>query len=126
MKKTINTIFQNRIVLIIVMVIAMAFNKSGSFYSQSWQWAKSSGGLNNDQGRAVCTDPSGNVIVAGGYAAPSMQIGTVTINSLGSGDIYLAKFDPSGNVIWVQTIGGTGLDVLGGICTSTNGDIQIH
>ena len=125
MKKTINTIFQNRIVLIIVMVIAMAFNKSGSFYSQSWQWAKSSGGLNNDQGRAVCTDPSGNVIVAGGYAAPSMQIGTVTINSLGSGDIYLAKFDPSGNVIWVQTIGGTGLDVLGGICTSTNGDIYI-
>jgi hypothetical protein len=125
MKKTINTIFQNRIVLIIVMVIAMAFNRSGSFYSQGWQWAKSSGGLNNDQGRAVCTDPSGNVIVAGGYAAPSMQIGTVTINSLGSGDIYLAKYDPNGNVIWVQTIGGTGLDVIGGVCTSTNGDIYI-
>jgi hypothetical protein len=125
MKRIIYKIFCNKIVLIMTMVIAMAFDRSGSCYSQGWQWAKSSGGLNNDQGRAVCTDPSGNVIVAGGYAAPSMQIGTVTINSLGGGDIYLAKFDPSGNVIWVQTIGGTGLDVVGGVCTSTNGDIYI-
>lgn len=114
-----------KLVLILALVVSISFTKSGACFSQGWAWAKSQGGLNNDAGRSVCTDPSGNVIVAGGFFAPSMQIGTVTINSLGGGDIYLAKFDPSGNVIWVQTIGGTGLDVVGGVCTSTNGDIYI-
>ncbi|MDO8999224.1 MAG: T9SS type A sorting domain-containing protein [Bacteroidota bacterium] len=125
MKKRIHKLSRIKLVLIVSILIATSFNKSGSCFSQGWQWAKSQGGLNNDAGRAICTDPSGNVIVAGGFFAPSIQIGTVTINSLGGGDIYLAKFDPIGNVIWVQTIGGTGLDVVGGVCTSTNGDIYI-
>ncbi|MDP1800320.1 MAG: T9SS type A sorting domain-containing protein [Bacteroidota bacterium] len=121
MKKNSTQIELNKLLLLIVLIIVT----SGTCFSQGWLWAKTSGGLNNDAARAVCTDPSGNVIVAGGYSAPSMQIGTVTINSLGGGDIYLAKFDPNGNLIWVQTIGGTGLDVVGGVCTSTNGSIYL-
>jgi hypothetical protein len=107
---------------ILLLVLSILLNYS---YAQNFIWAKSFGGLNNDAGRVVCTDPSGNVIVAGGYFAPSMQIGTVTINSLGGGDVFLAKYDPQGNLLWVQTIGGTGLEVVGGICTSTNGAIFI-
>ncbi len=112
-------------VFILTFLIGTAFINSGNMYSQAWLWAKGSGGLNNDAGRAVCTDPSGNIIVAGGFFAPSMQIGTVTVNSLGGGDIYLAKFDPQGNMIWIQTIGGTGLEVVGSVCTGTNGNIFI-
>ncbi|MBA3682149.1 MAG: T9SS type A sorting domain-containing protein [Bacteroidetes bacterium] len=114
-----------RSVFILSLIIAISFTNSGRFYSQGWLWAKGHGGLNNDAGRAVCTDPSGNVIIAGGFAAPSMQIGTVTVNSLGSGDVYLAKFDPAGNMLWIQTIGGTGLESIGSVCTGTNGNIYI-
>lgn len=112
-------------ICILAFIIGTAFTNSGNFYSQGWLWAKGHGGLNNDAGRAVCTDPSGNVIVAGGFSAPSMLIGTVTVNSMGSSDIYLAKFDPQGNMIWIQTIGGTGLDIVGSVCTGTNGNIYI-
>lgn len=93
--------------------------------AQNFAWSKSYGGNNNDAGRVTCTDASGNVFVAGGYFAPSMLIGSVTINSLGGGDIFLSKWDPNGNLLWVQTIGGTGLDIIGGICTSTNGGVFI-
>jgi len=112
-------------VFILSFLIGAAFINSGNMYSQAWLWAKGSGGLNNDGGRAICTDPSGNIIVAGGFAAPSMQVGTVTVNSMGGNDIYLAKFDPQGNMIWIQTIGGTGLDIVGSVCTGTNGNIYI-
>jgi len=94
-------------------------------HAQTWQWAKSSGGLNNDAGRVICTDASGNVIVAGGYSASSINIGTLTLTNAGGGDIYLAKYDPNGNVLWAQNIGGSGLDIVGGVCTATNGNIYI-
>lgn len=93
--------------------------------AQNFAWAKSFGGNNNDAGRVTCTDASGNVFVAGSYFAPSMLIGSVTINSLGGGDIFLSKWDPNGNLLWVQNIGGTGLEVVGGICTSTAGGVFI-
>lgn len=125
MKITSTKNFIKKLVFILTFLIGAAFINSGNIYSQAWLWAKGSGGLNNDAGRAVCTDPSGNIIVAGGFFNPSMQIGTVTVNSMGGGDIYLAKFDPQGNMIWIQTIGGTGLDIVGSVCTGTNGNIYI-
>ncbi len=125
MKRTSTKDLIKKVTLVLAIIIGAAFSNSGNFYSQGWLWAKGHGGLNNDAGRSVCTDPSGNVIVAGGFTAPSMQVGTVTVNSMGSGDIYLAKFDPQGNMIWIQTIGGTGLDIVGSVCTGTNGNIYI-
>ncbi len=121
MKKTFTKSSFGKLALLIFFIIGL----SSASFSQGWQWAKSQGGFNNDAGRVICTDPSGNIIVAGGFSAPSMQIGTVTVNGMGGGDVYLAKFDPTGNLIWVQSIGGTGLDVVGGVCTSTNGSIFI-
>lgn len=96
-----------------------------SVKAQAWQWAKSWGGLNNDAGRVISTDAAGNVIVAGGFFASSINIGTLTLTNAGGGDIYLAKFSPQGNVIWAQNIGGPGLDIVGGVCTGTNGNIYI-
>ncbi len=93
--------------------------------AQNFAWAKSFGGNNNDAGRVTCTDAAGNVFVAGSYFAPSMLIGSVTVNSLGGGDVFVSKWDPNGNLIWVQNIGGTGLETVGGICTATNGGVFI-
>jgi hypothetical protein len=93
--------------------------------AQNFAWARSFGGNNNDAGRVTCTDASGNIYVAGGYFAPSMLIGSVTLNSLGGGDVFLSKWDPNGNLVWVQNIGGTGLETVGGVCTSTNGNVFI-
>ena len=127
MKKTINTIFQNRIVLIIVMVIAMAFNKSGSFYSQSWQWAKKAAGTSGEMGSVSCTDQAGNTIATGVYTSNPVQIGTYTLGNMGTGtaDAFIAKYDPNGAVLWAQRIGGTNQEVITGITTDASGNIYV-
>lgn len=92
-------------------------------YSQNILWAKSFGGTSNDAGRVTCTDPSGNVIVAGNFSGLSMQIGSVSVNGSGGGDLFLSKFDPDGNLMWLQAISGASLEIVKGVCTSTNGSI---
>jgi hypothetical protein len=126
MKKTINTVFQNRIVLVIVMVIAMAFNRSGSFYSQSWQWAKSAAGAAGDFGTVCCTDPSGNIITTGVFASNPIQMGTVTLNNSGLNDVFLAKYNPNGTVLWAQKIGGLTQESISSVCTDAAGNIYVH
>ena len=127
MKKTINTIFQNRIVLIMVMVMAMAFNRSGSFYSQSWQWAKKAAGTSGEMGSVSCTDQAGNTIATGVYTSNPVQIGTYTLGNIGTGtaDAFIAKYDPNGAVLWAQRLGGTNQEVITGITTDASGNIYV-
>jgi len=96
-----------------------------NIYSQAWQWARTAGGSGTDAGRRICTDPSGNIIVAGSFASIAMNIGTVSINNAGNGDVFVAKFDPNGNYIWSQRIGSTDLESVGGICTDASGRVYV-
>lgn len=105
--------------------MAVLFCLTGLLHSQTWQWAKSAGSINNDAGRASCVDASGNLIVVGGYFGASINISTITLTNAGGGDIFVAKFSPTGNLIWAQNIGGSGLEGVGGVCTSTNGNIYV-
>ncbi|HWB95380.1 MAG TPA: hypothetical protein VG672_01725 [Bryobacteraceae bacterium] len=42
-------------------------------------------------------------------------------SSTGGQDVYLRKFDPSGNVQWSQKFGGTGFDVAWGVAADASG-----
>lgn len=105
--------------------LAFMLMLSGNVNSQAFQWAKSGGGTVGDQGWKTCTDPSGNVYVAGEFSSISITIGTVTIPGAGSSDVFIAKYDPNGNVLWARAIGGTGAENIGGISTSTAGDVAV-
>lgn len=58
----------------------------------------------------VVTDASGNIYVAGVFTGtvdfdPSSMVYSLTAtDSTGNGDIFLAKYDASGNFVWVQQI----------------------
>src|ERR1044071_1882629 len=69
--------------------------------SPSWAWAKNSGGINSDGGKSVCTDLNGNIYVTGYYAGP-IAFGTATLNSIGTINVFIAKYDKSGNVLWAK------------------------
>jgi hypothetical protein len=71
------------------------FDSSGDF-----QWARTWGGVDSDDGYGVATDGSGNIYVTGGFK------GTVDLDpgdgtdehiSYGNYDIFLSKFPPDGN-----------------------------
>ena len=66
-------------------------------------WARSAGGNDNDQGNSVATDASGNVYVTGFYSSHTMFFGADTINNTGVWNMFIAKYSPNGNLLWVKS-----------------------
>jgi hypothetical protein len=66
-------------------------------------WARKAGGTGTEIGKALAIEPNGNVYLMATYTS-SFTLGVTTTVVSGSQDIFLTKYDPSGNVIWVNTI----------------------
>lgn len=54
---------------------------------------------------SLCTDLSGNIILTGLFKGMCNFNGTL-LTSSGYSDIFVSKYDPNGNLIWVQKAGG--------------------
>ena len=90
----------------------------------SVSWAKSIGGTGSDYGRGIATDSSGNVYVIGKYSG-SFTIGSTTLTSAGSNDVFVAKYDTSGTAQWARSIGGTSSDTGRSIATDSAGNVYV-
>ena len=88
-------------------------------------WAKSAGGSASDIGNSVTTDATGNVFVTGYFKSSTITFGTYTLTNSGDGDIFLVKYDPSGNVLWAKSAGGTNSDVGWSVTTDATGNVFI-
>ena len=79
-------------------------------------------------GRAIAIDPAGNILLTGSYTWTvdlDPGPGAMTFTSNGSTNIYLAKYDPSGNFIWGISAGSTGTDIASGLAVDAAGDIYL-
>ena len=85
-------------------VFIVKYNASGNVL-----WAKGAGGGSNDEGYSLSTDVSGNIYLSGYFTQPA-RFGTIQLISDGQADMFLAKYDPSGNVLWAKRAGGKGDD----------------
>ncbi len=73
----------------------------------------------------IATDAAGNIYITANFYLPSIKIGSYTLNNGGSDDIFVAKYDSDGNVIWATSSGGSGSDDAYGITVTPAGDIYI-
>ncbi len=81
------------------------YDASGNFL-----WTKRFGSAGEDYGRGIGADAAGNIYFSGVFSG-SVKFGSKTLNSIGgSRDIFLAKADASGNILWVRQMGGSGPD----------------
>ena len=80
----------------------------------SHEWAKTWGGVGNeDWTKGVACDSSGNAYVTGYYRSASCNLdpdGSDYRSNAGWLDVFLSKFDSTGDYIWGRNIGGTGID----------------
>ncbi len=114
-----------------ILLSAISILLTANCFSQTpnYLWAKSAG-VNGASANSVVTDASGNVIVAGNFVGTNILFGTTTLTNAGGGnssDIFVAKYDPDGNVLWAkkQTGGGTGSDEARGVAADASGNVIV-
>lgn len=90
-------------------------------------WAKSLSGAST--GNSLCVDSAGNVYVTGRFSGTvDFDPDTATtyyLSTSGSDDIFICKFNPSGNLIWAKKLGNVSQDNGLSITTDNNGNLYI-
>ena len=93
------------------------FDSQGEFL-----WSERAGGIMADYISSMDIDAANNVIITG-YFYGEMAIGDTTIYASSSSDIYLAKYSPEGDLLWVITAGGISSDQSRAVSCDPDGNI---
>lgn len=88
-------------------------------------WAKMGGGTKIDRGYGVVIDRQGNAYVTGHYQSTDADFGGTKLPNQGDYDVFVAKYDRDGKVLWVQTGGGKGYDYGHGIALDPEGNVVV-
>ncbi len=86
-------------------------------------WVKLAGGKGNDLGSSIKWD-KGFLYLCGTFEDTAFFENTALVTK-GQIDAFIAKYDDSGNLIWVRSAGGTGYDNATGITVDNGGNIYI-
>ncbi len=95
---------------LIILSYGLLIFSEGFGQALTWGWAKSIGAMSFDLGTSIALDASGNEYTAGYFMdTVDFDPGPNVFNliSIGNPDIFVAKFDGSGNFIWAKAMGGT-------------------
>jgi hypothetical protein len=84
-------------------------------------WSHQFGTASSEACGGVAVDSGGNVLISGGFDH-TIVLQSINLINAGGHDIFAAKFDPSGNIIWAENWGdssdqgqhGLAVDSLGG------------
>ena len=99
----------------------MKINASGTVL-----WASRAGGPSIDRGASVSAWPDGSCLVAGAIGGTTATtFGTFSLTGNGSTDVFVAKFDPTGTVLWASRAGGTGADHANAVSVFGDGSAVI-
>ena len=87
-------------------------------------WAVRMGGTNTDIGYSISVNSLGNIYLTGSFTGIA-TIGTTTLTSTGSADIFIAKLDSNGNWLWSIKVGGFGDDSGQGIYANDDDSVYV-
>ena len=96
------------------------YNSSGTL-----QWVRSAGGTGDAYGTGIAVDASGNVYITGTYSGTDTFASGVSLTAEGISDVYVAKYNSSGTLLWVRSAGGTNNDYGRGIAVDASGNVYI-
>lgn len=82
---------------------------TGSNWAQ--KWAHNTESAFTNEALDVETDNAGNSYVAGYFTGETaFEVNSVQFSAQGNGDIYVAKYSPTGDLIWIKDFGGNASD----------------
>lgn len=100
-------------------IFLVKYDATGNFL-----WARQAGGSGYDEGHGVAIDNSGNVYVGGSFQNTA-SFGVTNLISSGSNDVFIAKYSPSGDLVWARKAGGSGNDAAYGLALDPQGNAYI-
>ena len=115
--------------LIALIILALTSNVQAIAQTEpKLLWAKSLIGSNDVNARSIKRDSDSNLYITGyfiGIVDFDPGPGSAFLTSSGGGDIFIAKYDPSGAHIWSKHIGGLGNDVSVGLAINNYDELYI-
>jgi len=91
---------------------------------QTWAWANNTSTGTNLEVTTVENDDFGFTYVAANYSG-SLTVGNTTAVAVNWVDAYIAKYDPSGNLIWIVNLTGNGFDTFLDIVADNSGNVYV-
>ncbi len=110
--------------LIALLIILFSGSQLLAQTDPDFEWVRNLGGSLTDEIKDVVTDNQGNIIVTGSFDT-FMSIGDINLAASGGSDVFVAKFDNDGNVLWARQGGSGNYDVGHSVIVDNNGDIII-
>jgi Beta-propeller repeat. len=92
-------------------------NSSGAF-----TFVKNFGNTGADAATSVAIDSANNIIV-GGYFTGTINMGSTNLVSAGGSDVFVAKFNSAGTLLWAARFGGSALERCNGVSLDSSGNI---
>jgi gliding motility-associated-like protein len=87
-------------------------------------WVTTGGSIDVDEAMDVAVDPNGNIYVAG-YFEEQIDFQGITAVSGGNRDFFVAKINPEGDVLWLETGGGVNDVYATGIAVDLAGNVYV-
>jgi hypothetical protein len=88
-------------------------------------WAKNARGTSYDECFGIAVDPSGDIYITGWFASPTLSFSDSTLTNAGGHDVFVAKYDPSGNVLWAKQGAGSAYEEGQCLATDPAGNIYV-
>jgi hypothetical protein len=102
------------------LLISVGFLSNVAFCQLSWDWAKLAPG-GHSVGMGIADDSLGNIYMGGSFRGTSnFDSTTLTKQSQGFADAFIAKYDQAQNLIWVKQFGQTGENTAYSIAVDQN------
>ncbi len=102
-------------------------------YSQggNLNWIRTAGGISGDYALAITCDGDSNIYIAGEIESPAggdtiwFKGSSTTLVCKGANDIFLAKYDLNGNLLWAKSAGGYNYEKALGITHDQFGNLYV-
>ncbi|MBI2968156.1 MAG: hypothetical protein HYY40_10135, partial [Bacteroidetes bacterium] len=102
-------------------VFTACLNPSGTT-----RWAATAGGSDdNDGGNSIAVDAADNAVITGFFKSPVISFGSNILYNEGSSDIFIAKYSPTGKILWANSAAGIYEDNATGIAADGEGNTVI-
>jgi hypothetical protein len=112
----------------ILTLIICASLCTGQLFSQNVQ-AFALSNSNDQYGRRIVYDNSGNMFIAGSYKGSNFDVdpsaGTYYLSNNGNYDFYIAKFSSAGVFVSAIGVGGPSIDEALGLTIDAGGDLYV-